>query len=212
MRSEYEHEPVRGLPGNLPPGEAIVWQGSPDWRALAWSVFHVRLVAAWFVLVAGAAFVAGGTGLLGAVITMGVAIAGLALLGFLAWAQARTTVYTLTNRRIVMRFGVALEKAVNLPLKQIGSANLKPAGKTHVDIAFATVERFPLGWLQMWPHVRPWAIGRPQPMLRAVPVEAAAIIAKALADADPALVRPVAAAIRVVAAEPLLAPSLEVAA
>ncbi len=204
MIAEYEYEPVKGLPGKLPPGETILWQGSPDWLALARSVFHARLVAAWFVLVAGTAFLAGGTGVTGAATTLGVAVAGLALLGLLALAQARTTIYTLTNRRIVLRFGVALQKAVNLPLRQIGSANLKPIGRDHADIAFQTVARFPLGWLQMWPHVRPWALGRPQPMLRAVPSGVAATIATALADADPALARPVAAAPIRIAPAPVL--------
>ena len=197
MIGEYEHEPVRGLPGKLPPGEHIVWQGEPDWRALARSVFHVRLVAGWFALCGGLSLLAGGTGLLGLGITLSVAVAGLALLGLLARAQAKTTVYTLTNRRIVLRFGVALQKAVNVPLAQIGSADLKPIGTDFADIAFTTVDRFPLGWLQMWPHVRPWALARPQPMLRAVPVAAAAIIGEALAAADPARARPVAAAVPV---------------
>lgn len=194
MIAEYEYEPVKGLPGKLPPGETIVWQGSPDWLALARSVFHARLVAVWFVAVAGTAFLAGGTGFVGAATTLGVAAAGLGVLGLLALAQARTTIYTLTNRRIVLRFGVALQKAVNLPLQQIGSASLKPVGKDHADIAFRTVARFPLGWLQMWPHVRPWKVAEPQPMLRAVPDSFVATLAATLAAADPALRRPVEAA------------------
>ena len=32
--SEYDHEPVRGLPGVLPSGEALLWQGAPEWRSL----------------------------------------------------------------------------------------------------------------------------------------------------------------------------------
>ena len=202
MTAEYEHEPIRGLPGDLPKGEHIVWQGGPDWRALARSVFHVRLVAGWFAFAAATALVAGGTGLAGAMVTLAVAVLGLALLGLLAFVQARTTVYTLTNRRIVLRFGVALQKAVNLPLAQIGAADLKPITAAHADLAFRTIDRFPLGWLQMWPHVRPWALGRPQPMLRAVPVETATLIAKALAAADPAR-RPDAVAPPVTAAEPV---------
>ena len=38
--SEYENEPIRGLPGLLPKGEYIVWQGSPDWRGLARRFFQ----------------------------------------------------------------------------------------------------------------------------------------------------------------------------
>ncbi len=193
MTTEYENEPIKGLPGFLPKDESIVWQGSPDWKALARSVFHVRLVAGWFVFVASLAFVAGGTGPLGAAVTLGVALLGLAVLALLAFAQARSTVYTLTQKRLVMRFGMALPKCVNLPLAQIESADLQPAGPGHADIALKTAGRFPLAWLQMWPHVRPWAVARPQPMLRAVPTGFVAIFADTLAKADPGLHRPLAA-------------------
>ena len=189
MITEYEIEPVKGLPGLLPKDESIVWQGSPDWRTMARGVFHVRLVAAWFILVAMAAFVAGGTGLTGAIVTLLVAALGLALLAMLAWGQARSTVYTLTEKRIVMRFGIALPKCVNLPLTQIASADLNQSSAGYCDIALKTSGRFPLGWLQMWPHVRPWKVADPQPMLRAVPMDFALLLGETLAVADPSLRR-----------------------
>lgn len=187
MTIEYEIEPIPGLPGNLPPGETIIWQGSPDVRSFARSVFHTRLVAAWFVFVASLAFVAGGTGLSGALITLGVAALGLGVLYFLAIAAARSTIYTLTNRRVIMRFGVALPKCVNLPLTRIGAADVRNATGGPVDIVLRPTQRFPLGWLQMWPHVQPWQVAEPQPMLRAVSNDFVPILAKALVSADPAL-------------------------
>jgi hypothetical protein len=199
MTLEYENEPIKGLPGFLPKDESIVWQGSPDWRSMARGVFHTRLVAAWFVVVAMAAFVAGGTGPVGALVTLLVAMLGLGLLAGLAWAQARTTVYTLTQKRLVMRFGVALPKCVNLPLAQVASADLKPAGPGHCDIALQMAARFPLGWLQMWPHVRPWKVAEPQPMLRGVPTTFVAVLADTLAKADPSRHRPVEQAARAAA-------------
>lgn len=189
MTIEYEIEPIPGLPGNLPKGETIIWQGSPDWRSFARSVFHTRLVTVWFAVVASLAFVAGGTGVSGALVTIGVALAGLGLLYVLAKASARTTIYTLTNRRIVMRFGVALPKCINLPLIRIGAADTNAVGDGHVDIVLRPAQRFPLGWLQMWPHVQPWKVAEPRPMLRAVPESFVAILAAALVGADPAVVR-----------------------
>lgn len=185
MTIEYEIEPIPGLPGNLPPGESIQWQGSPDWQTLARAVFHTRLVAVWFIFVASLAFVGGGTGLKGAIVTLGVASLGLGLLYFLARASARSTIYTLTNRRVVMRFGVALPKCINLPLKAIGAADVRLLGNGQIDIVLRPTQRFPLGWLQMWPHVQPWKVAQPQPMLRAVPEGFAPMLAKALVDADP---------------------------
>jgi hypothetical protein len=183
---EYEDEPIPGLPGRLPPGENILWQGTPDWRGVARGVFHTRLVTIWFLFVASLAFVAGGTGLSGALITLAVALLGLAVLGVLARAQAKSTIYTLTNKRVVLRFGVALPKCVNVPLALVGKADAKPAGPGMVDVSLTPTVRFPLAYLQMWPHVRPWKFGSPQPMLRAVPEAFVPMLADALAKADPA--------------------------
>jgi hypothetical protein len=190
VTTEYEIEPIPGLPGNLPKGEDIVWQGKPNWRSFARAVFHIRLVTGWFVFVAALAFVAGGTGLKGAAVTMAVAVLGLAVLAGLAWLEARSTIYTLTNRRIVMRFGVALPKCVNLPLSRIGTADVRQLGDGHVDIVLSLTERFPLGWLQMWPHVRPWQVAKPQPMLRAVDAAFLPMLANSLASADPTASKP----------------------
>jgi hypothetical protein len=185
---EYEDEPIPGLPGRLPPGEVIIWQGTPDWLGVARGVFHTRLVAVWFLFVASMAFVAGGTGVLGALTTLAVAMLGLGVLGVLARAQAKSTIYTLTNKRVVLRFGVALPKCVNVPLALVGTADAKPAGTGLVDVSLTPTVRFPLAYLQMWPHVRPWKFGSPQPMLRAVPEDFVPKLADALAKADPARV------------------------
>jgi hypothetical protein len=182
---EYEDEPIPGLPGRLPPGETIIWQGTPDWRGVARGVFHVRAVLIWFLVVASFAFVAGGTGLTGALTTLAVAGLGLGVLAVLARAQAKSTIYTLTNRRVVLRFGVALPKCVNVPLALIGRADAKPAGAGIVDVSLTPTVRFPLAYLQMWPHARPWKFGSPQPMLRAVPEAFVAVLADALIKADP---------------------------
>jgi hypothetical protein len=58
-------------------------------------------------------------------------------------------------------------------------------GAGHVDLVLRPTQRFPLGWLQMWPHVQPWKVGEPQPMLRAVPAGFAPVLARALVDANP---------------------------
>ena len=185
---EYEDEPIPGLPGRLPPGEVIIWQGTPDWLGVARGVFHTRLVAVWFIFVASMAFVAGGTGFIGAATTLGVALLGLGVLGVLARVQAKSTIYTLTNKRVVLRFGVALPKCVNVPLALVGTADAKPAGTGVVDVSLTPTVRFPLAYLQMWPHARPWKFGSPQPMLRAVPEAFVPLLADALAKADAARV------------------------
>ena len=130
--SEYANEPVRGLPGHLPAGEYIVWQGSPAWAPLARRVFHTHLVAGYFGLLIGWALLnlatghtSGAVALRGLAATTGVGIAAVGLLAVLGWLAARATIYTITNRRVVLRFGVALPKCVNLPFAQIAAAGLQ---------------------------------------------------------------------------------------
>ncbi len=165
--SEYDHEPVRGLPGELPESEHIIWQGAPDWKQLAGSALHIRLAGVYFGALAIMAVMQGSFGYAAVMTGLGAVVIG--LFSFFAWGVGRTTVYTLTNRRIVLRIGVALNKCINLPLTEIESANLKklPSGHGNVVLALKGMPR--LGYWMLWPHARSLRIIRPQPMLRAIP-------------------------------------------
>lgn len=181
------HEPIPGLPEELPQGEELRWQGSPNWRSLARHAFHVRKVAIYFaVILVWRLIEAAGDGLRGAELFAAatwpvafgvVAIGGLMLL---AWLNARSTCYTITNRRVVMRFGVALPIAMNLPLKRIEAAALRRSGEHVGSIPLQLVPGTRVSYLVSWPHVRPWCFSRPQPMLREIDdVDA---VARILAD------------------------------
>jgi hypothetical protein len=182
----YEHEPVRGLPGHLPPGEQMLWQGSPDWKRLALTAFHVRGVAFYFALLVGWALLSGSS-IAGVLATAVAGIAAIGLLCLLAWLSARSAVYTLTNHRIVMRIGVALPTCFNIPLKLVGNAAVKRHADGTADLPLQLTGRDRLGWMVLWPHARPWHLSAPEPMLRAVPEgeRVAAMLARALAEAVP---------------------------
>jgi hypothetical protein len=105
----------------------------------------------------------------------------LATLAVLAWLTCRTTVYTLTNQRVVMRIGIVLTLTFNLPLSRLQSADLKRIDTDRGDIALALSGSDRIAWLHLWPHARPWRLARPEPMLRAVP--RAAEVAQLLAQA-----------------------------
>lgn len=191
--SEYANEPIRGLPGLLPAGEHILWQGAPAWRALARRALHTHLVAGYFAVLVAWSLLNVATGatplavaLPGLGITIGVGAGAVALLALLGWLMARTTVYTITNRRIVMRFGVALPKCVNLPFGQIDAAGLQVNADGTGDLPLAC-KATRLGFVHLWPHVRPWRIGRPEPMLRSLPEPhaVARLLAAALAAEVP---------------------------
>ena len=173
--TEHDFEPVRGLPAPLPSEERILWQGSPAPVSLARQAFRVRGVALYFaVLMAWRLAAAEGPladpsvvwTAIAPPLLMGVLV--LAVLGGLAWLNARETVYTVTNRRIVMRFGVALPMTVNLPLSQVESADLRQHADGTGDIALTLLPGTRVSYLIFWPHVRAWRFNRVRPALRAV--------------------------------------------
>ena len=181
IRADHEHEfePEHGLPEPLPAGERMLWQGSPRWQALAVRAFHVRKLAVYFgVIVAvriGVVLGDGGTALqaaasaawLGTLFSVAI---GLVVL--MAWLTARTTVYTLTDRRVVMRVGIVLSLTFNLPLKTMAAAsvNRHAGAPEHTgDIALALRGTDRIAYLHLWPHARPWRLARPEPLLRCVP-------------------------------------------
>ena len=122
MSDDFAFEPIRGLPERPPEGERILWQGSPDWRALAWRAFHIREVAFYFTALVAAqpllALMEGGLGRATASSMAWIALAGglgMACLGFIAWLTARGSVYTITSRRLVLRIGARPREAVAGP-------------------------------------------------------------------------------------------------
>jgi hypothetical protein len=189
MITEYDAEPVRGLPAPLPAGETLLWQGSPDWWALARSAFHFNKIAVYFGLMIAwrtATSLNEGASALSALPLLALAFCALAILLVLAWASARTSVYTITNKRIVLRVGIALPMALNIPFRLIGNAALKTQSDGSGDIPVALTGTNRIAWLLLWPHVRPWRMRHPEPMLRALPDAAhvAAILAPALTAAN----------------------------
>ncbi len=171
---EHEFEAAPGLPEPLPPGERLLWQGRPDWVALAIHVFHVRKLAIYFVvmLAVQALYLLGepGARLTGPLMTSGLlALLALLVLAGTAWFSARTTLYTLTDRRVLMRVGMVLTLTFNLPLRQIAGASFRPLSQGRGDIALELKGGDRIAWFHLWPHVRAWKQRKPQPSLRCLP-------------------------------------------
>lgn len=185
---DFAFEPIKGLPEELPEGEEMLWQGAPDWWSLAKRAFFVRVTIFYFAALsiwrisdamnAGAGFT---SGLLDAAALLPVAASALIVLGLLAYAYANSTVYTLTNRRVVIRYGVALPMTINLPFNKINSAAVRVHrdGTGDIPMALGTDDR--IAFLALWPNSRPWHMSKPEPTLRAIQQPAA--VAKVLSEA-----------------------------
>ncbi|MEE4661911.1 MAG: photosynthetic complex putative assembly protein PuhB [Halieaceae bacterium] len=170
--NEYDYEPVKGLPEHLPDGEYIVWQGAPEWTGIARRVFHLRAVMFYFAVLvawyfsaqldtAGSVAAAASASMW----TLGLAAGCLGILMLLSWLFARSTLYTLTNRRLVLRFGVAIPMMINLPLEKIESAELGRYGD-YGDLSLSLAKGERISYIALWPHARPWHFGEVKPMLR----------------------------------------------
>ena len=180
----------KGLPGRLPAGERILWQGSPSARALLRSMFHIRALAAYFALIiawCAASSLRSGYGMEATAITasrmIGVASVPLVLILVYAWLLQRTTIYTITTKRIVLHHGVAFPMSINLPFARIGAASLTTAAGGAGDIPVALTEGSKIAYLAVWPNARPWRMRNP-------PADAARRQRRPVRRTDP-LARPV---------------------
>ena len=174
--AEYEFEAALGLPEPLPQDEMILWQGAPNWISMAKHVFRLQWLSLYFAVIViwQAISVSSSEGGLAAgwssvALAFFLAAIGLVLVGLLAYWSATTTMYTLTNRRIVMRVGIVLTVTFNLPYKTLGSADLKlyKDGTGDIPMQIATEDK--IAFFHLWPHVRPWRLATPEPMMRCVP-------------------------------------------
>jgi hypothetical protein len=170
---EHEFEAAPGLPEQLPADERLLWQGAPQWRLVALHVFHVRTLAWYFA----AMMVLQATYLLGEpernlfkplLLSFLLSVISLGILSLMAWLTARTALYTLTNKRVVMRIGIVLTLTFNLPLRMLAAASLKTNPDGSGDIALKLAGNDHIAWLNLWPHARPWVLRHPEPSLRCI--------------------------------------------
>ena len=186
-----EHgERIRGIDHPLPPGERVRWQGSPNVGLLAAHAFHVRAVLVYFIVVVGFWSVR----YVGEIprtqlVTMFLAqatMAGAVVVGvfLLAWAVSATSIYAITDRRVVIKTGIAFPMTINVPLKVIESAALKRYRDGTGEIAITLEGHDRLAFLALWPHARPWHFKAPQPSLRALtsPDEVGKILQQAVQE------------------------------
>lgn len=168
-------EPVPGLPAQLPEGELVLWQGRPSSLTLAIHAFHIRFVALYFAAIAvwrGVTMIAAGAGFADLVTAFFVsalsAAIAVGILTGIAHVMARATIYTITNKRIFLRYGAAIRKYANIPFSSLSAVSMRRHGSNAGSIALQTAKDAHIGYLKIWPHARPMRFSKPEPMLRAI--------------------------------------------
>lgn len=201
--NDLDFEASCGLPEPLPAGERLLWQGAPEWRAMALRTFHLRKAALYFSVLLVWRVVSAlredqslTSSLAAGLALLPYALAALSILALLARLTSRTTVYTITDRRVVVRIGIALPMTINIPFSKIATAGVKTFADGTGDIPLKLVASDRIAWLVLWPHCRPWHISQPEPMLRGLANVrgVAGILGEALRNASIAQAAPAVAA------------------
>jgi hypothetical protein len=181
---------IPGIAQALPPGEQLLWWGKPERSAIANHVFHVRILAVYFVAMIGiwalnqagnldqATFLR-----MGGILT-GVSALAVGLLWLYAHMVASATVYAITDKRVVMKIGVAFDLTLNIPLSYVQEAALRTFRDGTGQIALALPKEQRLGYVVLWPHTRGLRITHPEPSLRGLtdPAAVGAVLQRALAS------------------------------
>ena len=172
---DFNFEPIRGLPEALPADEYILWQGRPNSLRLAKDAWSLNWVIGYFIALAVIRVISVSDMMsLTSAMAQGIpflvagALTALILFG-VATVQARSTVYTLTNKRTCLRIGAALTMTLNLPYVCIGNAQVALRKSGLGTITFELIGETRLSYLMTWPHVRPWHMSRTQPAFRSIP-------------------------------------------
>ena len=172
---DFNFEPIRGLTEALPADEHILWQGRPNSLRLAKDAWSLNWVVGYFIALAVIRVITVSDMMsLTSAMAQGIpflvagALTALILVG-VATVQARSTVYTLTNKRACLRIGAALTMTLNLPYVCFGNAQVAVRKSGLGTITFELIGETRLSYLMTWPHVRPWHMSRTQPAFRSIP-------------------------------------------
>jgi uncharacterized membrane protein YdbT with pleckstrin-like domain len=120
---------------DLQPGERVIYQGHPSWRAILGFYIKGLLVAAAAAVLAGLINEGAGLG----VVTFAVIAAVVVLAGFI---KRVATVYTITDRRLNIKVGIISRKVQETRLQRVQNVNYNQGVYERVmqigDVEFTT--------------------------------------------------------------------------
>ena len=180
----------------LPSDGTTAWQGRPAWASAAIRIWKVRIVAIYFALLladgARLAFAGAGEGapsdvLVGDAKLLATAVIAVGGLLLLAWLTKRTTLYSIDDRQVTLKYGIALQATLVIPFGAIEHVGVRVHRDHTGDVALRLKDGQHVVYPKLWPHARPWRLFRAEPMLRCIPqagVVAALLCRKIAADAE----------------------------
>ena len=167
----HEFEPTFGFPESLPASEKVLWQGSPCAWLIAKRIFFLPHLFFYFLTLSFLAITFNSEVLtlkdlfVNFLSYMSLGIVAIFLLIAISYLISSTTVYSITDKRVVMRIGIVLNLSLNIPFSKIETAACKAYPDKSGDISLNLVADNKIAYLHLWPHCRPWFFSSPRPRL-----------------------------------------------
>ena len=169
MEYKTKFEAPKNILDAIPNGESILWKGRPSLWGFSYNLFGLKWITLYLSIlsiVSVARFFASDfytafyvdflpfflSGIFASIILIG-----------LAATQTYSTVYIITENRVIIKTGAALSFLISMPFKKIKEVNLQKRGASIGTISFELLSEKRVPYISCWPSVRPWKFKRTQP-------------------------------------------------
>ena len=169
MEYKTKFEVHKNILDAIPEGESILWKGKPSFWGFSWYFFGLKLLA-FYLIILSVVFAARLTvtdfftafvvdflpfllsGILASCILMA-----------LAKIQSQSSVYIITENRVIIKSGAALSFLISMPFKKIKAVNLQKRKGSLGTISFELNSGKRVPYISCWPSVRPWRFKKTEP-------------------------------------------------
>ena len=169
MEYKTKFEVHKNILDAIPEGESILWKGKPSFWGFSWYFFGLKLLA-FYLIILSVVFAARLTVtdfftafvvdflpfLLSGILTSIILMA-------LAKIQSQSSVYIITENRVIIKSGAALSFLISMPFKKIKAVNLQKRKGSLGTISFELNSGKRVPYISCWPSVRPWRFKKTEP-------------------------------------------------
>ena len=169
MEYKTKFEVHKNILDAIPEGESILWKGKPSFWGFSWYFFGLKLLA-FYLIILSVVFAARLTVtdfftafvvdflpfLLSGILTSFILMA-------LAKIQSQSSIYIITENRVIIKSGAALSFLISMPFKKIKAVNLQKRKGSLGTISFELNSGKRVPYISCWPSVRPWRFKKTEP-------------------------------------------------
>ena len=169
MEYKTKFEAPKNILDAIPNGESILWKGRPSLWGFSWNLFGLKWITLYLSIlsiVSVARFFASDFYTAFYVDFLPFFLSGIfasIILICLAATQTYSTVYIITENRVIIKTGAALSFLISMPFKKIKEVNLQKRGASIGTISFELLSEKRVPYISCWPSVRPWKFKGTQP-------------------------------------------------